>query len=45
MKRLAVIIPYDEKYIDDFTDHFKVMVPEGDIYYKLIFKKEFFNYY
>jgi hypothetical protein len=40
MKRLAVIIPYDEKYIDDFTDHFKVMVPEGDIYYKLIFMKQ-----
>jgi hypothetical protein len=40
MKRLAVILPYSEQHIENFTDHFKTMVPEGDIYYKLIFMKQ-----
>jgi len=40
MKRLAVILPYNEQHIENFTNHFKSMVPEGDIYYKLIFMKQ-----
>ena len=41
MKRLAVIIPYEEKYIDDFTDHFKATIRESkDLYYKLVFMKQ-----
>ena len=40
MKRLAVILPYNEQHMDNFIDHFKTMVPEGDIYYKLIFMKQ-----
>ena len=46
MKMLAVILPYSEKYIENFTEHFRATVQEGDdLYYKLIFKKEFFNNY
>jgi hypothetical protein len=41
MKRLAVILPYSEEHIENFTDHFKATVPEsGDLYYKLIFLKQ-----
>ena len=40
MKRLAVILPYNEQHIDNFTDHFRTMVFEGDIYYKLVFMKQ-----
>ena len=40
MKRLAVILPYNEHHIENFTEHFRTMVPEGDIYYKLIFMKQ-----
>ena len=40
MKKLAVILPYNEEHIDNFTDHFMTMVPEEDIYYKLIFMKQ-----
>ena len=38
MKRLAIILPYDEKLIDNFTEHFKATIPESDnLYYKLVF--------
>ena len=38
MKRLAVILPYNEQHIENFTDHFKAIVQEGaDLYYKLVF--------
>ena len=38
MKRLAVILPYNEQHMENFTEHFRVMVPESeDLYYKLIF--------
>ena len=38
MKRLAVILPYDEHTIDNFTDHFKYKILEdGGFYYKLVF--------
>ena len=41
MKRLAVILPYSEEHIENFTDHFKATVPEsGDLYYKLVFLKQ-----
>jgi hypothetical protein len=41
MKRLAVILPYNEQHIENFTDHFRVTVQEGDdLYYKLIFMKQ-----
>ena len=41
MKRLAVILPYSEKYIENFTEHFKATVQEGaDLYYKLVFIKQ-----
>ena len=41
MKRLAVILPYNEQHIENFTDHFKATVLEsGDLYYKLIFMKQ-----
>ena len=41
MKRLAVILPYNEQHMDNFTEHFRVMVPESeDLYYKLIFLKQ-----
>ena len=41
MKRLAVILPYNEQHIENFTEHFKMMVPESDeFYYKLIFIKQ-----
>ena len=38
MKRLAVILPYDEHTIENFTDHFKYKILEdGGFYYKLVF--------
>jgi len=41
MKRLAVIVPYNEQHIENFTDHFKATVLEsGDLYYKLVFLKQ-----
>jgi hypothetical protein len=41
MKRLAVILPYNEQHIENFTDHFKATVLEsGDLYYKLVFLKQ-----
>ena len=41
MKRLAVIFPYNEQHIDNFTEHFKATVPESrDLYYKLVFLKQ-----
>ena len=40
MKKLLIILPYSEEHIENFTNHFKSMVPEGDIYYKLIFMKQ-----
>ena len=41
MKRLAVILPYNEQHIENFTDHFKAIVQEGaDLYYKLVFIKQ-----
>ncbi len=36
MKRLAVILPYNEQHIENFTEHFRAIVREGDdLYYKL----------
>ena len=32
MKRLAVILPYNESYIEKFTEHFKATVKEGEDY-------------
>ena len=41
MKRLAVILPYNEQHIENFTEHFRATVKEGDdLYYKLIFMKQ-----
>jgi len=41
MKRLAVILPYSEQHIENFTEHFKATVQEGDdLYYKLCFVKQ-----
>jgi hypothetical protein len=41
MKKLAVILPYSEEHIDNFTEHFRATVPEsGDLYYKLVFMKQ-----
>jgi len=41
MKRLAVILPYNEQHIENFTEHFKASVQEGeDLYYKLVFIKQ-----
>ena len=37
MKRLAVILPYNEQHIENFTEHFKATI-DGD--YKLIFVKQ-----
>ena len=44
MKRLAVILPYNEQHMENFTEHFRVMVPESeDLYYKLIFVATVFD--
>ena len=41
MKRLAVILPYNKRYIDNFVEHFKATIQEGeDLYYKLVFLKQ-----
>ena len=41
MKRLAVILPYSEEHIKNFTEHFRATVQEGeDLYYKLVFMKQ-----
>jgi hypothetical protein len=41
MKRLAVILPYNEQHTENFTNHFRVTVKEsGDLYYKLVFLKQ-----
>ena len=41
MKRLAIILPYDEKHIDNFTEHFKYKILEDEnLYYKLVFMKQ-----
>jgi len=41
MKRLAVILPYNKRYIENFTEHFRATVQEGaDLYYKLCFIKQ-----
>jgi hypothetical protein len=41
MKRLAVIVPYNEQHIENFTEHFRATVKEsGDLYYKLCFIKQ-----
>jgi hypothetical protein len=41
MKRLAVILPYNEEHIENFTEHFRATVQEGeDLYYKLCFIKQ-----
>ena len=37
MKKLAVILPYNEEHIENFTEHFKATV-KGD--YKLCFIKQ-----
>ena len=41
MKRLAVILPYNEQHIENFTEHFKATIKENtDFYYKLVFLKQ-----
>ena len=41
MKRLAIILPYNEEHIENFTNHFKATIQENsDLYYKLIFLKQ-----
>jgi len=41
MKRLAVILPYNESHIENFTEHFRATIQEGeDLYYKLCFIKQ-----
>ena len=41
MKRLAVILPYDDRHIKNFTDHFKETIKESsEMYYKLVFIKQ-----
>ena len=41
MKRLAVILPYNEEHSENFTNHFKAIIKESsDFYYKLIFLKQ-----
>tara|TARA_B100000029_G_scaffold130903_1_gene124513 strand:- start:22 stop:1503 length:1482 start_codon:yes stop_codon:yes gene_type:complete len=41
MKRLAVILPYNEQHIENFTEHFKATIKEStDFYYKLVFLKQ-----
>ena len=40
MKRLAVILPYNKRYIDNFVEHFKNTVKEDEFYYKLVFIKQ-----
>ena len=40
MKRLAVIVPYNEYMIDDFAEHFSAVVEQKEFYYKLVFIKQ-----
>ncbi len=40
MKRLAIIIPYNEYLIDNFAEHFGAVVQQKDFYYKLVFVKQ-----
>ena len=40
MKKLAVIVPYNEKLIENFTDHFSAVVKKEDFYYKIFFIKQ-----
>ena len=35
MSKLAVILPYNEKHIKDFTEHFSAVVEQKGFYYKL----------
>ena len=30
MKRLAIILPYNENYIDNLTQHFMANIPENN---------------
>ena len=40
MNKLAVILPYNQDYIDNFTEHFGAVVEQKDFYYKLVFIKQ-----
>lgn len=40
MKKLAVIAPYNEKLIENFTDHFSAVVKQEGFYYKIFFIKQ-----
>tara|TARA_Y100000592_G_scaffold100635_1_gene181630 strand:+ start:6061 stop:7524 length:1464 start_codon:yes stop_codon:yes gene_type:complete len=40
MKKLAVILPYDEYHIDNFTNHFNALIDQSDFYYKFCFIKQ-----
>ena len=41
MINLAVILPHSEEHIENFTEHFRATVQEGDdLYYKLCFIKQ-----
>ena len=40
MSKLAVILPYNEKHIKDFTEHFSAVVEQKGFYYKLVFVKQ-----
>ena len=40
MSRLAIILPYDQNHIENFTNHFKAIISESDFYYKLCFLKQ-----
>ena len=40
MKRLAIIVPYNEYLISDFTEHFDAVVEQKDFYYKLVFVQQ-----
>ena len=33
MSKLAVILPYNEKHIKDFTEHFSAVVEQKGFYY------------
>ena len=39
MKKL-VIVPYNEKLIENFTDHFSAVVKQEGFYYKIFFIKQ-----
>jgi len=40
MKKLAIIVPYNSNYIDDFTSHFEARYPQKELNYKIVFIKQ-----